>query len=135
MVVTDFLFALVVTFVIFLIFSRGFQRTGPFAGVVWFFLMILFASWAGGVWVRPIGPALWGVYWVPFVMVGLLVALLLFASTPTQPFVKPPRPLDDQAEAEVEAEVLGATLGASFWVMLIFLVIAIAAHYITRPTS
>jgi hypothetical protein len=130
MVVTDFLFAVVVAFLIFVVFSRGFRRVGPFGGVLWFFLIVLFASWAGGVWVRPAGPVLWGVYWVPFLTVGLLVALLLAASTPPRTPLRPPKSADE-AEARAEAEVLAVTLSVFFWIMLVFLIIAIAVHYIT----
>ena len=43
-------------------------------------LLILFlATWAGGIWLVPLGPRLWGVAWGGFVVVGLLVALLMGA--------------------------------------------------------
>jgi hypothetical protein len=102
--------------------------------MVWFFLIVLFASWAGGVWVRPAGPVLWGVYWVPFVIVGLLAALILAATTPRRPLPKPPTSVEE-AEAKAEAEVLAVTLGASFWIMLVFLIIAIFVHYITYASA
>jgi hypothetical protein len=43
-------------------------------------LLILFlATWAGGIWLVPVGPRLWGVAWGGFVVVGLFVALLIGA--------------------------------------------------------
>jgi putative exporter of polyketide antibiotics len=43
-------------------------------------LLILFlATWAGGIWLVPLGPRLWGVAWGGFVVVGLFVALLIGA--------------------------------------------------------
>jgi hypothetical protein len=134
MVVTDFLFALVIAFLIFVVFLHGFRWVGPFGGVLWFFLIVLFASWTGGVWVRPVGPVLWGVYWVPFVVVGLLAALLLAAASPPRPPGKPPRGVDEE-DAKGRAEILGVTLSVFFWIMLIFLVLAIAVHYIMRAPA
>jgi hypothetical protein len=134
MVVTDFLFALVIAFLIFVVFLHGFRRVGPFGGVLWFFLIVLFASWAGGVWVRPVGPMLWGVYWVPFLVVGLMVALLLAASSPPRPPGKPSKTIDEEKRKR-EAEVLGVSLSVFFWVMLVFLVIAISVHYIMRAAT
>ncbi|MGD2111096.1 MAG: hypothetical protein PVI86_17095 [Phycisphaerae bacterium] len=133
MLVTDFLFALIVAFLIFLVFFRGFRRVGPFGGVVWFFLIVLFASWAGGVWIRPVGPTLWGVYWLPFVIVGLVVALLLAASAPPPP-MRLPKSVEE-TEDKIEAESIAVALSAFVWIMLLFLIVAIGVHYITQAAA
>jgi hypothetical protein len=40
-------------------------------------LVILLGTWAGGIWLVPIGPRLWGASWLGFLIVGLLVSLLV----------------------------------------------------------
>ncbi|HEX3593695.1 MAG TPA: hypothetical protein VHU80_01300 [Polyangiaceae bacterium] len=53
----------------------GIEPLGVFA-----LLLILFlATWAGGIWLAPVGPRLWGVAWGSFVVVGIFVALLIGA--------------------------------------------------------
>ncbi|MBX7138920.1 MAG: hypothetical protein K1X83_13170 [Oligoflexia bacterium] len=56
--------------------NRGWQQITPA------FLLILFATWAGGIWITPVGPLLLGVPWLPFAAVGLIVALLLMGLRP-----------------------------------------------------
>ena len=85
----------------------------------WFFFLILFmAVWAGGVWVEPVGPAVGGVFWVPSLVIGLIIALILLA-------VLPSRPVQRRAEAveaeEVEASPAVVAFGIFFWVLLLAL--------------
>jgi len=42
------------------------------------------ASWAGGIWLTPFGPSIWGTYWLPFLIVGLIFALFLAAIPPSR---------------------------------------------------
>jgi len=57
------------------------DRRGP-GPTLFLFVVLLLATWAGGVWLPPLGPAAWGVHWLSFVVVGLFVALLLAATMP-----------------------------------------------------
>jgi hypothetical protein len=79
MIVMDFVFALVVALMLVVIFAVIFNIRPPGFGVAAFFVIVFLASWAGGVWMTPLGPTGWGVYWLPFLLVGLMVALLLAA--------------------------------------------------------
>ncbi len=122
MFIWDILFALAIAFIVWLIFAVGFRRPGPWSGFWAFFMILFLAAWAGGLWIMPLGPTLMGVYWLPFVFMALLFALLLAAVVPE------PRPRNRQeARAEREAE---AALGAFFWVLMIILLFAIVAGYI-----
>lgn len=124
----DLLFAVVVAIVLTAVFAGGLRRVGPWEGLLWFFLIILFAAWVGGAWMRPIGPPLWGVYWVPFLWFGLLVALLLAAATPS----RPPRTREEAAEqagAEAAAAGTSVALGVFFWLLLIGLLLTIIISY------
>ncbi|MGM0428629.1 MAG: hypothetical protein ACQEQ7_15505 [Thermodesulfobacteriota bacterium] len=52
-------------------------RQGRKGGLVWHFLVIFLATWAGGIWLRAFGPSLWGVHWLNFLMVGIVVTLII----------------------------------------------------------
>jgi hypothetical protein len=133
MVIAEFLVSLIIAVLLtglyMLVTRRGGQRTG----LIWLFLIIFLATWAGGTWLRPFGPSLWGVNWLAFLLVGLVIVLVLFIVLPR----KAPRgrreTLDmlDRIEQEKELEqVTYVTLSIFFWVLLSVLVMAIILRYI-----
>jgi hypothetical protein len=79
-VLFDLLFALGIGLILTAVFAGLFGRSGPWASIPVFFALIFLAAWAGGVWIAPMGPVIFGVYWVPFVVFGLIFALLLAAA-------------------------------------------------------
>lgn len=129
----DLLVALVIALVLSLILTGVFgwrrRENDAFAGSLLFvFLMFFLFAWAGGVWMTPFGPVMWGAHWVAFLLVPLFIALLLAALIP------PSRPRSRrravvQAEESAAADTATA-LGAFFWVLIIGLAIFILAHYI-----
>lgn len=53
------------------------QDRGGTAGAVLVLFFILFlAAWAGGLWITPFGPRVFGVFWIPFLVAGLFFGLL-----------------------------------------------------------
>ncbi len=82
MLLAEILFALGLALLFTAIFTLGFKRIGPWA--VWwiFFLIIFMTAWAGSLWITPVGPMLWGIYFLPIIVVALVAALLLAAVTP-----------------------------------------------------
>jgi hypothetical protein len=42
---------------------------GSSTGLALFFLIIFLSTWAGGIWVHPVGGLVGGVHWVPFLAV------------------------------------------------------------------
>lgn len=92
------------------------------------FLVLFLAAWAGGVWVRPSGPRLLGVAFIPFFLAGGVVALLLLAAaTPT----RRPRNAEEEQERAEEAAAVGVAFGIFFWALLLSLVAVIAIRYVT----
>lgn len=55
---------------------RGFRRWRDRFG---FLLLVLLGSWAGGVWLVAFGPVISGTHWLPFLIAGIMVALLALA--------------------------------------------------------
>ena len=108
------------------------REAGQRTGLIWLFLIIFLAIWAGGIWLRPFGPTVWGIHWIVFLSVGLIIVLFLFILIPR----KAPRgrheTLDmlDRIEEEKKLEkVTYITLSVFLWVLLSVLVIAILLHY------
>ena len=90
--------------------------------------------WAIGLWVRPVGPAVWGVSWLPYLFFGIILALLKAATAPTRGHDRPPDRVhtsDRRGVDEVSAE--GGTAvagGVVVWAALIVLAVAIAVGYL-----
>ena len=129
----EFLISLVVALVLCVIFALVTRRRARKTGFVWFFLFVLMATWAGGVWIRPFGPALSDVRWLQFLVVGLLVVLTFALFEP----LKPPRgrqdtldQLEEIAHQKELTKVTYITLGILFWIILVILIIVIIARYV-----
>jgi hypothetical protein len=133
MVVPEFSVSFIIAVILtglYMLMTRG---AGRRTGLIWLFLVIFLAIWAGGIWLKPFGPTLWGIHWLAFLMVGLVIILLLIIATPR----KAPRgrheTLDMLERIEQEKElrkIAYITLSTFFWVLLSVLVITIILHYI-----
>jgi len=128
----EFLISLVVALVLCVIVALVTRRRARKTGFVWFFLFVLMATWAGGVWIRPFGPAMGDIRWLQFLVVGLLVVLIFALFTP----LKPPQgrrdtldQLEEIARQKELTKVTYITLGIVFWIILVILIIAIIARY------
>lgn len=134
----DLLFAFVVALLLSLLFipfaaSRG--RTNSVTAVALFFFFILFlATWAGGVWLTPVGPAVYGVQWLPFLLVGIIVALLLVAARDPMSGPELPRMSSESGSRsrplEAEATAAATVFGILFWILALALAGAVAARYV-----
>jgi hypothetical protein len=98
-------------------------ETARWPAAAFVFFVLFFVIWAAGVWLTPAGPLVWGVAWIPLVIVGVIVALLVLAAA--GPGRHPHTAAEEQAqEAEVAAAI--SSFGAFFWLLLFVLLIAIA---------
>ena len=104
-------------------------------GIFWVFIILIFTTWAGGVWIKPIGPAWWGLHWLSFILTGSVVTLILIITVPRKPPKGRHETLDMLEEIEREREVEEAayfTLSIFFWVLVILLLLAIIFRYLIR---
>jgi len=129
-VFSHLLIALLFAVLFTVIFAAGFRRRGPWASLVLFFMIIFLATWAGGIWLHPIGRPLWGVHWMAFLFVGLVIALLLAAAVPSRQEESSVELVDPKKEKADRKAALGA-LGVFFWVLIIALIVAIIARYVS----
>jgi hypothetical protein len=129
MVLVHFLFALGTAVILSLIFMAGFggRKAGPSVPI--FFILILLVSWAGGIWLTPIGPPLWEAYWLPFLIVGLIFALVLVAVA-APPSRRSTVELVEPVAKEAEKRAIYWTVGIFFWFLIVVLIIAIVWRYV-----
>lgn len=126
MFVADLLVALLVALVLVAIFGMGVRGDSFGVGLFWFFFILFLATWAGGVWLPALGPAIMGVSWLTYLLVGLFFALLIMALLP--PASPPPRPSTAGREVEADAGAF-AVLNIFFWILLVGLVAVITIAY------
>jgi hypothetical protein len=124
MFVWDLVFAIAVGLALAAIFSLIFRRTGPWASFFVFFSIIALAAWAGGVWLQPVGPPLFGVFWIPFLIFGFIFAILMAAAAPRRVYRSRRQAGDDIAVI--------AAFDVFFIVLVVVLVAAIIVGYLVR---
>jgi hypothetical protein len=126
----DVLFALVFALLLTGIFTAAFRRRGPW-DIWWGFLLVIFLGiWAAGLWITPVpfGPTWLTLSWLPALIVGVFLALLLAAATPPQP-PRTPRTRRAAPREEVEETTLIA-LDVFFWVLVVGMVVSIILAYL-----
>lgn len=120
-----FLFALFIALLITLFFALMFRRRHP-CPIFIFFLIVFLGTWAGGVWIMPMGPTFWNVYWLPFFFSGLIFSLL-FAVTISS---RSDRLKQNKKKPIKEEGVAKAALGSFFWALILTLILGIIMHYL-----
>lgn len=129
MLFTHFVMALIVAVLLTLAFAAVSGTRRPRGGTLTFLLVILLASWAGGIWISPFGPILWGATWLPFLLSGLIVALIFAAAG---------RPAKEESTVELvdperrrkELKSTRILLNAFLYALLIILLVSIALRYV-----
>lgn len=128
----DFIAVVIIALVLSSILVWGFSwrhparrdTVGP--SLLFLFLILLFAVWAGGAWFPPWGPLFLDTAWMAFLLIGLFVSLIVLAAAAP---MRPPRtPSAARAEAE-ETAVVGTVFGVFFWVLILGFLIAVIVGY------
>jgi hypothetical protein len=104
--------------------SLAFGTRGPWDSFLLFFLVVGIFAWAGGVWIVPFGPTWGGIGWLPIILMGVFVALLLTAASP-----RTPRKRLEPEEKDLAASETRAVVDAIFWVLVICLLLFGLSHY------
>jgi hypothetical protein len=131
-IVVEVFVALFVAFLVGGLFGLAMRRRMRRTGFFWFFLILFLATWAGGIWIGPLGPSLRGVYWLPFVLVAVVVGFLLAAVAPRRAPRDRIETLEMLEEIEQERKLEKLTyisLGLFFWMALFVLITAIVVRY------
>ncbi|MCG6187107.1 hypothetical protein [Maribellus maritimus] len=114
-----------ISFFITLFFIMLLKRRGPWGSFWTFFAIILLSVFVADTWVGPVGPIFFNhIYWVPPLTVGLLIALLLAATTPSP---KTKSELELQKKEITENKKATITLGTFFWFLFAVMLMLIIA--------
>jgi len=127
MILLHFLFTIFFSAMAVLLFTTLFRTKGPWNNLVLFFIVVFLSTWAGGIWLYPFGPYLWGIPWLPFLLAAFFITVLLIAVIP------PPEgttvELVDQKKKEAEKKMINKSFSAFFVIVIIALVVAIIGRY------
>lgn len=123
--------AFVIAFILSIIFGAAFrwerpERRGLWPSVFFLFVIIFLVTWAIGGWVTPVGPSFGGIYWLSFLIVGIIAALILAAAIPPR---RRPRNIEDAKRQMEESSEAQAMLGAFSWILFIALIIILIWRY------
>jgi zinc transporter ZupT len=131
MVFIEGIFALTVALFLTVVFAVIGRQAKSARRVVIFFLVVFFGSWVGGIWVTPVGPSVFGAYWLTFFAAGLIFALVLevLAASRFLPPASPERVVQTEKREEREIEFV---IGGFFWFLLIVFIAAIVFGYLRR---
>lgn len=134
MFITEILVAVVVGLILSGLFYILFRTSEGWIGLTCFFLLVFLAAWTGGVSVRPYGPRIYELYWMPYLMSGLVIALILSL------FIIPPP--DIRTDVTVKPEELAVSakpmkrvriLHWPFWLLVFLFALILFVHYFTNP--
>jgi hypothetical protein len=127
--------ALMVALILSALFALATGKQGLRKGHFWLFLILFLATWAGGMWIEPFGPMLWGIHWLSYLLVGAVVALI-FAVGHSRSMPEPQGRQEtiemlERIKKEKELEqVTWVTLTVFFWVLVLALLGAIIFRYV-----
>ena len=131
-VASEIIFSLIIALTISIIISLVLRSEGPRTGFFLLFLTIFLITLAGGLWLSPAGK---GLYWLPFVVIGVLGSFILYLRAPR----KPPsnrretlETLDRIEEAKKLEKLTYMTFDLFFWIILVFLVAVILLHFLRK---
>lgn len=128
MIFGDFLIALIISLFFTIVLAASGQKHRSWQKIIIIFLIILFASWAGGIWITPVGPSFLGIYWLSFFIVALISALVL----ETISALHAPPPDIDNKETRKKEEALEVLISISFLMLLVIFIAVIIIKYINR---
>lgn len=93
--------------------------------MLFFFFLLFPLIIAGSFWIGPHGPAFMGISWMPIIVLGVLLALLIAALSPREP--KTGRQSTTAPEEPVVGAGVATVFGLMYFLLLFLIVVVIAA--------
>jgi hypothetical protein len=107
------------------IFLRFVHEHGPWRRPWAFALVIFLFAWAGGAWIAPGLTSGWITYWIPFLLVGLVTAVLIVTVSPRHDL----RSAEDADQFQREQEAVLLSVTVFWWALAAMMVgLAVAAY-------
>lgn len=134
----EFIAAILIALFFTLLIRLAFKVRGPWGSFWSFALILLLGVWAASLWINPVGPVYFGVAWIPLFFVGLTLALVLAAATPTAQEQEAIAVEQGQSHPANDAESVSrqrkqdtgmAAISGFFWIMIIVFAVAIVSGY------
>jgi hypothetical protein len=125
--------SLIVAVILSLILVVAFRRRLSWTGTLWFLITTFLASWAGSLWLGPIGPSLRGVYWLPPLLVGSTAGLIFLIFAPRRAPKSRLETLEMLEEIQQTRDMEKATkisFSVFLWVIMFTLIGAIIVRYV-----
>ncbi len=105
---------------------------GPGCGILFFLPLLFLATWSASLWIGPVGPRIWGIHWLVFLITGFLIALFVAAIIP--PLTREGREPQEQIGPEGQAtDYMVASFGILFYVVLLLLLVSALLAYWVGP--
>jgi hypothetical protein len=127
-----FLTALGNSLVLSFLFVFVLRRTGIWGNFYFFSLAVLLGSWAGGLWLPPLGPRVAGVPWGTFFLTGLIFSVL-FSLMPlpqeSNPAGGSDGDRDSPPEGQIDPDLFLGFLGG--FLILAFSFLILAGYFLT----
>ena len=113
-----------------------FRHRGPW-GSYWSSLVIMMLGlWAAQVWIEPMGPVYGGVAWLPLLLAGIYLSVLLMPTeSPHQeydPLGRPENKLQKARAQQRKEDQTFRVLNASFWLLLLVFAVIVVLGYTTK---
>jgi len=126
MLLVDVGLALVASILCSWAFLRLVHEHGPWRKPWAFGLVVFLFAWAGGAWIAPSLASGWVVYWIPFLLVGLLAAVLIVTVSPRHD-LRSDRDVEE-FKREEDAVIMSVTL--LYWILAATIAGLIAVAYL-----
>jgi len=96
------------------------RRPWAFASVIFLF------AWAGGAWIAPGLTSGWITYWVPFVLVGLVTAVLIVTVSPNHELGSD----EDRDQFEREQQAVLVSVSVLWWILGATMIALVVGAYL-----
>ena len=107
-----------------------FRRRGPWGSLWSFFAMVLLGIWVASLWIAPTGPIYWGVAWLPILLVGLVLSLLLISiRSGSKDQRRDQEMFREQRHKQRREDRAFRVLNVSFWLLLLALATIVVLGY------
>ena len=129
MIWVDILFAIIVATILTILFSAVIGRRGPWESNLLFFFLVFLGAWAGGLWLKPVGPTLNGFYMINYVIAGLILAILIAATGPMA-IRNREKKIELKTEDELQKEKKTKRFDILLSILIFLLILIIISGYI-----
>ena len=126
MFLIDIGLALLASVLLTVLLLRFVQEHGPWRRPWPFGLVVFLFAWAGGVWLAPETSVNWLLYWLPFLMVGLVSALLIVAVSPRHDL----KTAEDVDQFKREQQAIEGSVAIFTWMLFGTVLALIVAGYL-----